>query len=71
MQFLPLWRSCEARASLFMCGKDLIAAFKPRGCTVKLVKCKRRSRKHFSSLWRPCEVGESLFMCGKDLKKLF
>ena len=26
-QFSPLWRSCEAHASLFMCVKDLITPF--------------------------------------------
>ena len=26
-QFLPLWRHCEACASQFMCGKDLIKPF--------------------------------------------
>ena len=26
-QFSLLWRSCEARASLFMCGKDLRMPF--------------------------------------------
>ena len=24
-KFSPQWRSCEARANLFMCGKDLIS----------------------------------------------
>ena len=26
-QFSPLWKSCEARACLFMCGKDLAKPF--------------------------------------------
>ena len=74
-QFSPLWRSCEARASLFMCGKDLITAFQPpsRCCEARagLFMCRRRSRKQFSPLWRPCDVGAALFMCGKDLITAF
>ena len=66
-QFLPLWRSCEAHVSLFMCGKDMITAFEhPIGhCEARtgLFKWKRRSRKQFLPLWKPCEVGVSLFMC--------
>ena len=29
MQFSPLWRPCEARANLCMCGKDLLKPFSP------------------------------------------
>ena len=36
-QFSLLWKSCAARASLLMCGKDLITPFYPRGGAVKYV----------------------------------
>ena len=53
-QFSQLWRSCEAHASLFMCGKDLITPFHPprktREAHAGLFKFQRRSRKQFSPL---------------------
>ena len=67
-----LWRSCEARASLFMCGKDLFEP--PRRCfetRVGLFKCHGRSRKQFSPLLKSCDTRASLFMCGKDLTTPF
>ena len=67
-----LWRSCDARASLFMCGKGPFEP--PRRCfeaRVGLFKCQGRSRKQFSPLWRCCEARANLFMFGKDFKKPF
>ena len=70
-QFSPLWSSCAARASMLMCGKDLITPFYPsRRCSearVGLFNCQGRSRKHFSPLWCSYEARASLFVCRKDM----
>ena len=62
---------CGCRASLLMCGKDLITSFyPPRRCSearVGLFKCQRKSRLHFSPLCWSYEARASLFMCGNDL----
>ena len=69
--------SCEARASLFICGdeKDLTKQFyPPRRCyeaRVGLFKCLERSTKQFSPLRRSCEARASLFMCGDNMVKPF
>ena len=68
-QFSPLWKSCEAGASLFMCGKHQTTPFSPSkmGCEKRACrfKCQKRWRKQFSPLWKSCEAGASLFMCWK------
>ena len=70
-QFSPRWRTCEVGASLFMCGKYLIAPFSPprKCCEVRggLCKCQSISKRQLSPLCWPCEVGASLFTCKKDL----
>ena len=43
-QFSPLWRSCEARTNLFMCGKDLKKPFNLRLCAVKHVQASSSAR---------------------------
>ena len=62
-------------ARVFMCGKDLITAFKtPRMCCEargRLFKCQRRSRKQLLPLSWHCEFGASPFMCGIDVIKPF
>ena len=69
--FTTVERSLAARASLIMCGKDLITPLYPprRCCVVRvgLFKCQGRWRKQFSLLWKSCEASGSLFMWGKDL----
>ena len=65
----PLWRSCEAGASQFMCGKPHITPFSQarRCCEARagLFKWQERLRKQFSLLGRSFEAGASLFMCEK------
>ena len=71
-QFSLLWRSCEARASVVMCGKNLIKT--PRGCCearASLFHCKEWSRKQFSPLWRSCGARASLFMSQEKPRKTF
>ena len=68
-QFSLLWKSCEACASQFMWGKDLVTPFYPprRICEAHfgLFMCQRRSWKQFSPLW---ELSASMFVCGIPCK---
>ena len=58
-QFSPLWRSCEARASMFRCGNTLQRRFKRR----------RGAMKHVKSCLRASKGGESSFhYCGGPVK---
>ena len=59
-QFSPLWRSCEARASLFMGGKHPQRRFKHRGGAVK----------HLQFWLSASKDGESSFHCWGSPVKL-
>ena len=87
MQFSPRWRSCEASASLFKCGKGLKrlffltavhmrersekAVFFNRGAYVPVPEKIEKDRERFSPLWRSCEARASLFVFVNDLTKPF
>ena len=64
----PLWKLCEASASLFMCCNDLITP-RRRCCEARagLFKCQGRSSRQSSPLWWSLEARASLFMCAKYL----
>ena len=63
--FYPLWRLCEARAGLLMCGKEGESHLNFCGGHVKLVQACSNARGDeesiFSLVWRCCDARAGLF----------